>query len=189
MNRPPLNQAEPSLSPRPDPLAIVGRVRKAHGVRGDLVVEPITDSPDAVFASGARVFMGTTPGPTPASHVLVELGDASPHGNGIRVHVAGVDDRNAADLLRNRCFFVPFDELPAPADQDVFLHDLIGMAVVNPAGETLGSVRGWYELPQGVMLEVDRDGGEVLVPYEAFVREVSAEERRLVVELPEGFLD
>ena len=41
---------------------IVGRVRKAHGIRGEVVVEPITDAPDAIFASGPRVFAGTASG-------------------------------------------------------------------------------------------------------------------------------
>ena len=46
----------------PPELIIVGRVRKAHGIRGELVVEPITDEPDAVFASGRRVIAGTATG-------------------------------------------------------------------------------------------------------------------------------
>ena len=41
---------------------IVGRVRKAHGIRGEVVVETITDAPDAIFASGRRVFAGTASG-------------------------------------------------------------------------------------------------------------------------------
>ena len=43
-------------------LMIVGRVRKAHGIRGELLVEPITDAPDAVFVSGRRLFAGTASG-------------------------------------------------------------------------------------------------------------------------------
>ena len=46
-------------------LTIVGRVRKAHGIRGELVVEPLTDAPDAVFAPGRRVFAGTVDGDPP----------------------------------------------------------------------------------------------------------------------------
>ncbi|HEX4470148.1 MAG TPA: hypothetical protein VH080_11465, partial [Gemmatimonadaceae bacterium] len=41
---------------------IVGRVRKAHGIRGELVVEPITDAPDMIFAPGRRVLAGTARG-------------------------------------------------------------------------------------------------------------------------------
>ena len=41
---------------------IVGRVRKAHGIRGEVVVETITDAPDAIFAAGRRLFAGTAEG-------------------------------------------------------------------------------------------------------------------------------
>ena len=42
--------------------AIVGLIRKAQGIRGEVVVEPLTDKPDVVFASGSRVFAGTASG-------------------------------------------------------------------------------------------------------------------------------
>jgi hypothetical protein len=51
-----------TTDPNAPELIIVGRVRKAHGIRGDLVVEPMTDEPDAVFAPGRRVFAGTASG-------------------------------------------------------------------------------------------------------------------------------
>ena len=50
------------MTAKPAELLIVGRVRKAHGLRGDLVVEPITDTPDSVFVSGRQVLVGTTKG-------------------------------------------------------------------------------------------------------------------------------
>ena len=51
-----------SMSSVPPDLVIIGRVRKAHGIRGDLVVESFSDEPDAIFASGRRVFAGNTAG-------------------------------------------------------------------------------------------------------------------------------
>ena len=42
--------------------ASVGRVRRPHGVRGELVVEALTDEPDAIFAPGRRLFQGTPDG-------------------------------------------------------------------------------------------------------------------------------
>ena len=53
-------------------LTIVGRVRRAHGIHGELVIEPLTDVPDAVFAAGRRVFAGTVDGdPAPDERTLV----------------------------------------------------------------------------------------------------------------------
>jgi len=48
--------------------AIVGLIRKAQGIRGEVVVEPLTDKPDVVFASGSRVFAGTTDGELAIAH-------------------------------------------------------------------------------------------------------------------------
>ena len=58
--------------------AIVGRVRNAHGIRGELVVEPITDAPDAVFASGRRVFAGTVAGDLARGAPTLTVGRALP---------------------------------------------------------------------------------------------------------------
>jgi ribosomal 30S subunit maturation factor RimM len=64
------------------------------------------------------------------------------------------------------------------------------MSVHTTEGNVLGVVQGWYELPQGVMLDIKGEGQEALVPYrEEFVREVDAGKRQIVVQLPTGYLD
>ena len=57
---------------------IVGRVRKAHGIRGEVVVEPITDAPDAVFASGRRVFAGTAGGDLAPNRAELHIASSRP---------------------------------------------------------------------------------------------------------------
>ena len=52
----------PSRPEGSEEFIIVGRVRKAHGIRGELVVEPITDAPEMIFAPGRRVLAGTARG-------------------------------------------------------------------------------------------------------------------------------
>ena len=134
---------------------IVGRVRKAHGIRGELLVEPITDAPDTVFVSGRRLFAGTADrrsgSPTARSctsprcgSTWTRCGSRSPE----------VPDRSAAELWRGRFLLAPQDELPPPADDEVYLHDLIGMQVVHVDGRALGAVADTYDLPQGLMLDV-----------------------------------
>jgi 16S rRNA processing protein RimM len=80
-------------------LAIVGRVRRAHGLKGDLAVELYTGAPEAIFASGARVFMGTTTGPEPKALRECAVGSCSLFGKGILLHLEGVEDRDTADTL------------------------------------------------------------------------------------------
>ncbi|MEP7345940.1 MAG: ribosome maturation factor RimM [Gemmatimonadaceae bacterium] len=170
-------------------LAIVGRVRRTHGLKGDMAVEPYTDAPDVIFASGARVFMGVTTGPEPKLLRECTVGKSTPVGKGILLHLDGVEHVDAADQLRDRFFFVPLDELSPPLEEEIFRHELIGMQVATTNGVALGEVAGWFEMPQGVMLEVKGEK-DTLIPYrEEFIRVVDAEERRITVELPEGFFD
>lgn len=168
---------------------IVGRVRKAHGVRGDVVIEPITDDPDAVFTPGRRFIAGTTTGdPAPGRREL-HLVAASPFKGGYIVHFEEIADRTGADLWRDRFILVPADELEPLGEHEVYVHDLIGMRVELTSGTTIGTVIETYELPQGLALEVQRAGGTVLVPYDRVVTEVRRDEGVIRIDPPAGMLD
>jgi 16S rRNA processing protein RimM len=172
-------------------LVIVGRLRKAHGIRGDLVVEPITDAPAEVFTAGRRLFAGTIHGDrSPDGRELV-VEQARPFKGGFIVRFDAIHDRSEAELWRNRYVLVPANELAPPAEGEVFLHELIGMAVVLGSGDALGEVIDVYELPQGLVLDVRRLHGEtVMLPYQdGVVQRVDRAGRRLVVDPPPGMLD
>ncbi|MDQ6830090.1 MAG: ribosome maturation factor RimM [Gemmatimonadota bacterium] len=172
-------------------MVIVGRLRKAHGIKGDLVVEPITDAPAEVFAAGRRLFAGTATGEPSANGATLVVESSRPlHGGGIIVHFAEIPDRTEAELWRNRYLLAPVAELPPPAGDEVYYHELIGMRVVLSSGEEVGEVREFYELPQGLALEVGWKGGTVVLPFrEEFVNEVDRDGRRIVMTLPEGLLE
>jgi 16S rRNA processing protein RimM len=168
---------------------IVGRVRKAHGVRGDVVIEPITDAPDAVFTPGRRFIAGTTTGdPAPGRREL-HLVAASPFKGGYIVHFEEIADRTGADLWRDRFILVPAEELEPLGEHEVYVHDLIGMRVELTSGTPIGTVIETYELPQGLALEVQRAGGTVLVPYARVVTEVRRDEGVIRIDPPAGMLD
>ena len=100
-----------------DALAIVGLIRNAQGIRGEVVIEPLTDARDAVFASGRRVFVGEDDSERPFT-----VEKSRPFKGGLMVKFEGIEDRNAADLLRGRYVFSPFDELEPPGEDEVYLH-------------------------------------------------------------------
>jgi len=171
---------------------IVGRVRRAHGMQGDLVVEPLTDTPDIVLAPGRCLIGGTVTGDVSEARVELHVVTAAPFQDALLVRFDEVTGRDAAERWHERYLLVPEDELPAPRVGEMYMHDLVGLRVESEGGEALGSVANVYELPQGIMLEVRRGGGarEFLLPYrEEFVRRVDAGARVMVVELPEGFFD
>ncbi len=158
-----------------DALAIVGLVRNAQGIRGEVVIEPLTDAPDAVFASGRRVFVGDDP-----AQRQLTVTAARPFKGGLMVKFEGIADRNAADLLRGLYVFSPFDELEPPGDDEVYLHELIGMKVELDSGVQMGEVTAYYELPQGLTLDVKTEKGSVLVPYRSEVVERIDSDARIV---------
>jgi 16S rRNA processing protein RimM len=164
-----------------DALAIIGLIRNAQGIRGEVVVEPLTDAPDAVFASGRRVFVGDDP-------MTVE--SSRPFKGGVMVKFGEVPDRNAAELLRGKYLFSPFDELSPPGEDEVYIHDLIGMSVKLDTGEWKGEVHSYFELPQGLTLEVRTASGAVLVPYRPeVVDHVDREAREVIVKSEVGIFD
>ena len=172
-------------------LMIVGRVRKAHGIRGELLVEPITDAPDAVFVSGRRLFAGTATGdPSPDGQEL-HITAVRQHMESVRLTITEVRDRSAAELWRGRFLLVPQDELPPPADDEVYLHELPGMQVVHVDGRALGEVVDTYDLPQGMMLDVRpvNGGPTYFVPWsDEILVNVDETLRVITVNPPEGLL-
>jgi 16S rRNA processing protein RimM len=173
-----------------DEFFIVGRVRRAHGLRGELAIEAITDAPDAVFACGARVFAGTTTGDLSAERTELHVVQAAPFKGGMIISFREITNRTEAERWRDRYFLVPASELPPPEEGEVYVHELIDMRVVLTSGAEVGIVIDVYELPQGLALDVRRDGGTVMLPFnDRVVAGVDREARVITVDPPEGMLD
>ena len=173
---------------------IVGRVRKAHGIRGEVVVELLTDEPDAIFASGRRVYAGNAAGDLARDRQELHVRAARPFNEGLLVAFAEIPDRNAAELWRGRYLLAPVDEVPAPDEDEVYLHDLIGMRVDLENGATIGTVEEIYELPLGLAVDVrraaPRAGETILLPWDdRTVASVDREARVIVVTPPDGLLE
>ncbi len=182
-------------------LAIIGRIRKPHGIAGEMTVELLTAEPERLFAPGARVFAGTVEG-TPAAHPSdrrnpesrheLRVQSAFPFRGGLVVKFDAVPDRTAAEQWRGRYLLVPAEELTPLANDEVFAHDLIGMAVKSDDGADVGAVAALYELPQGLTLDVKlaRGGSNVLVPYRPeVVREVDLDARVITVDSESGLFE
>jgi 16S rRNA processing protein RimM len=183
--------------PEPE-YAIVGLIRKAQGIRGEVIVEPFTDKPDVVFASGSRVFAGTSDGDLAVSHDVrgedeiptLTVAESRPFKQGLIVRFEELADRDSAELWRGRYLLAPFSELPPLEADEVYLHDLLGMKAVTAEQVQLGVVSNFYELPQGVMLDIKTARGSVVVPYRAeFIASVDTTNRTLVVRDNPGLFD
>lgn len=167
-----------------DDRVVIGRVVKPHGIRGEVVVEPLSEVPGR-FDPGVVVTVGDT------TH---SIASSRPHAGRLLVAFEGLDDRNGAELLRGRQVTAPPPELD---DQDVFyVQELVGLDVVTTDGDWLGEVVALRELPSVAgydLLEVDREGQLWLLPSDDDLVEVATnsdtgEDVLLVVDPPAGLL-
>ena len=167
----------------------VGRVVKAHGVGGEVVVEVRTDDPDSRFAEGASL-RGKPRGGGAERRYTVEV--ARPHGGRLLVRLAGVADREAADALRGVVFVVDSTELPPIDDPDEFYdYQLEGLRVRTAHGREVGTVAEVLHTAAGELLAVRAGSGtEVLVPFvSAIVTSISLPEKMIKIDPPEGLLE
>lgn len=168
---------------------VVGRVAKAHGITGELVVDVRTDDPDERFAPGNRLWLKPARGGG-GQDVVIE--SARPHSGRLLVRLPGVSDRNGADALRGHLFVVDSAGLPPIDDPDEFYdHQLEGLSVRTVDGQDLGSVSEVLHTAAGELLSVrTAEGREVLVPFvSAIVTSVSLADRLVEIDPPEGLLD
>jgi 16S rRNA processing protein RimM len=160
----------------------VGRIVKAHGIRGEVVVEAVSNRPER-FAAGAVMYDGdramavrrATPqgGPDPAGRMSLPRWIVS---------FEGVDDRNTAERLRGTVLCG--DPLDHGDDDDVlWVHELVGSEMLDSTGRVLGRVAAVEANPASDLLVLESGH---LVPM-VFVVEAGA--GRVVVDPPDGLLD
>ena len=168
---------------------VVGRVVRAHGVTGEVVVEVRTDDPDNRFAPGTRLRARPSRDGPERAYVIES---AREHSGRLLVRLAGVAGRDAADALRGNVFLVDSEDLPPIDDPDEFYdHQLEGLRVVTTDGRLVGNVKEVLHTAAGELLAVTSEtGAEVLVPFvSAIVTAVSLEDRTIEIDPPEGLLE
>lgn len=168
---------------------VIGRVAKAHGVTGEIVVDVRTDDPADRFAPGS-VLRGRKPRGGPERSFVVDT--VREHGGRLLVRLTGVGDRNAADELRGTLFLVESADLPPIEDPDEFYdHQLEGLAVRTVGGEAVGTVTEVLHTAAGELLSIKTpEGAELLVPFvSAIVTAVSLAEGTVDIDPPDGLLN
>ncbi|KUH85229.1 MULTISPECIES: ribosome maturation factor RimM [unclassified Mycobacterium] len=167
---------------------VVGRIVKAHGITGEVVVDVRTDDPDARFAPGASLRGRPTKGGAERDYVVES---ARAHGGRLLVRLNGVADRDAADALRGTLFVVDSGELPPIEDPDEYYdHQLEGLHVRTAAGDDIGTVAEVLHTAAGELLAVRSAEREVLIPFvSAIVTSVSLTEQLIEIDPPEGLLE
>lgn len=164
-------------------LLAVGRVIRPHGIRGALVVEVISDVPER-FSNGCRLICRL-----PDARTLeVAIESTARMGNRLLVHIAGVDNRNSAEKLRGCYLFIPAGDADELRDGEYWMHQLIGLTVLDHEGACLGRVEEVRDNPAYELLVVkNSEGKEFLVPFvKRFVKAVDIPGSAVTVSLIDG---
>lgn len=161
---------------------LVGKIGRAHGLRGEVAVQVRTDQPEDRFAAG--MVFDTDLGPLRITSLRWTSGR-------LLVHFEGVTDRTGAERLRGTSLVadVPDDERPEDPEE-FFDHQLVGLHAQTVGGEDIGEVAEVLHLPmQDVLAVRTPEGREVLVPFVAeIVPEVDLDGGRVLLDPPPGLL-
>jgi len=168
------------MNPADEYLA-VARVVAAHGIRGEVRCEVITDFPDRLKRT-ERLYRGET-------HVPVDLERARLEKNGAILKLSGLETRTEAEALRGQMLYVTeADAVPLPGGS-YFWHQIIGLKVRSDAGEDLGKVADIMQTGSNDVYVVRRDGTDILLPaIKDVVQDIDLAAGVITVHLLEGLL-
>src|SRR3954452_25461186 len=168
-----------------DEMATVGRIARAHGLKGQVIVNLDTDFPEERFQPGAELFVERGGNVAPLTITTVRFHRERPV-IGLR-GIASIADAASLAGLELR---VPLDALAALPQGAFYRHDLIGCRVETTSGGTVGVVSDVEGTMAGSRLVVDGGGGEILVPLAAEIcREIDPVDKRIVRHPPAGLID
>lgn len=161
----------------------VGKLRRPHGVRGEVQMDVLTDFPERL-RRGTTLFVGE-------EHKPMSILRSRWHVDALLVQFEGYNNPEQAGELRNQMVYVRADDRPALPEGEYYHHELLGLQVTTESGEALGVVEQVLETGANDVLAVRRaDGRELLVPYhDTFVLNVDVAGGRITVRLMPGLLE
>ena len=163
----------------------MGRVLRAHGLKGELVVHVLTDFPER-FQPGSRLFWTREP-----DERTLTIAGSRAHGKRLLLSFEGIQTPESAVSLAGGELSVPAEEAVVPPPDFFYSHEIENWPCEDPAHTPLGSARRLEKTAAGAMLVlVNPAGREVLVPFAwPIVVSVDRARRRIVLDPPEGLLE
>ena len=176
----------PAPASDPGPLAVIGTLTRAHGLKGEIGLN--------YYAQSLEWLNGP---------IWLRAGDAQParqvavagmrlHRDRVLIRLVGVEDRNAAEQLRGLTVLMPESGLPESDADTLYLHDLMGLTVLlHATGETIGSLAHVSFIGEQELWIIEAPGGnEILFPaVPDFVDIVDLEHKIIRISPPPGLLD
>ena len=164
-------------------LVLVGRVARAHGNRGHVIVNLDTDFPEERFRTGAVLLVG--PAATARTIRAVRFHQGRPV-----IALEGIETMDDAEALAGAELKVPVAAAGSLPEHTYYHYDLIGCEVADDAGRTIGPVTAVEGTMEMSRLVVAGSHGEVLIPLVADIcREIDVAGRRIVIRPPAGLIE
>jgi 16S rRNA processing protein RimM len=170
-----------SGSPDGEPVyLVVGFLRRAHGVRGEIIMDLHTDFPERL-QKGKELFVGQ-------AHTPMTLNGARPHAKGMLVSFMGIANPEDAGQLRNQWVYVKATDVPRLPEGKLYQHELIGFQVVDENETPLGELVEIIETGANDVYVVRNESGkEILLPaISSVVLETDPARRVMRVHVLEG---
>lgn len=161
----------------------IGKLRRPHGVRGEIMMEVYTDFPERLHA-GMRLYMGDT-------QQELTLVRQRWHKDTLLLTFEGYSTPESVGVLRNQILYVRTADLPPLPDGEYYHHQLLGLNVVDEAGKLLGKVFEILETgANDVLIVRPETGGEILLPLiDEVVLAIDLSNRQMRIRLLPGLLD
>ena len=168
-------------SPDGEPVyLVVGFLRRAHGVHGEMIMDLHTDFPERL-RSGRKLFVGEERKP-------MTLSGTRPHAKGMLVKLKGVETPEDVVPLRNQWVYVKATDVPSLPEGKLYQHELFGFQVMDENGDSLGELVEIIETGANDVYVVRNESGkEILLPaIPSVILELDSDRRLMRVHLLEG---
>lgn len=164
---------------------MVGVVHRAHGIRGEVAVEPLSDVPGRLAPGSALTGVDRR-----GERRRLTVAASRPHKGLVLVTFEGVASRDEAEALRGATLEVGSGEVPPAPEGSFYQFQLMGCRCRDLAAGELGLVTDLVDDGGGQILVVEGPAGELLVPFvERFIRSVDLEARTIELDLPPGLIE
>ena len=162
----------------------IGRVARAHGVRGEISIAILTDFPER-FETTEWVYLGNE-----FEATAYRLEKYRWHKKNILLTLAGISDRDQAEQLKGQFVQVPLEEAVSLPEGSYYLYQLMGLQVITTDGVDLGSVANIIETGANDVYVVKKDGQpDILLPAIAdVVKSIDLEKGQITVALIDGLI-
>lgn len=172
-----------SMIPAPsDRFIAIGLVKKAHGIHGDIKVEPLSDFSERYDNLGT-VFLEMKSGEIKS----FEVECARFNGPILLMKFKGVENRDSAEALCGAYVSVTRNEVFSLAEDSFYIFELEGLEVFNADGSKIGHIKRVERYPANDVVVVETETKDIMIPaIKEFVTEIDVDAKRIVVNVLEG---